>query len=123
MTVPLKKRILCVDDSGDDCDLYSFVLTEAGYEVESAQSFAHAVELIERGAFNLCLTDLSLADGTGFELLRRVRALNLLIPVVVCSGDSRGSTRQEAMAAGAEAFFTKPVDLEPLLETITRLIS
>jgi CheY-like chemotaxis protein len=117
------KRIICVDDSGDDCELFHFILTRVGYAVESAQTFQEALQLIEKGQFDLCLTDISLDGGTGFELLERVHALNPAIPLVVCSADARDATRERALQAGVRAFFTKPIDCDALVDTITRLVA
>ena len=119
----LKKRILCVDDSEDDCVLFSLILTEEGYEVESAQSFTDAAQLIETSVFDLCSFDISLQDGTGFELLEKVRAIAPSMPIIICSGDARGSTQEQVMAAGAQAFFTKPIDYDLLVKTIAQIIS
>jgi DNA-binding NtrC family response regulator len=117
-----KKMILCVDDTGDDCELFNFVLTQAGYDVEVAQSMQAALQLFETHQFDLCLFDLSLSDGTGFQLLEKVQSIDPTIPVIICSGDARGSTQQQAMQAGAQAFFTKPIDFDLLIETIARLL-
>lgn len=122
MGIPIKKQILCVDDTEDDCTLFSFVLSEAGYEVKSAGSFAEAVALLESKQFNLCLTDLSMTDGTGLELIQKIRAAYPSMPIVICSGDARDAARQSAAAANVQAFFVKPVDIEQLAKTVTQLL-
>lgn len=118
----IERQVLCVDDTEDDCELFSFVLTQAGYEVRSAQSVADALQLIENNNFNLCLFDLSLSDGSGFELLEKIQRINPTIPVIICSGDARNSTRTQAMQAGAQAFFTKPIDFDLLIATVAQLL-
>lgn len=120
--LPLNKRILCVDDSGDDRELSSFILTEAGYEVEAAHSVADALRLMENSVFHLCLSDISLPDGTGFELLDTVRAADAFLPFIILSADARLTTQQEAIEAGAQAFFCKPIDYDRLVETINQLL-
>ncbi|MBE9053184.1 response regulator [Nostocales cyanobacterium LEGE 11386] len=117
-----KKRILCVDDSEDNCDLFSFILTEAEYEVESAYSFTEALQIIKTRQFNLCLFDINLPDGTGFELLEKVHAINPSISIIVCSGNGDDFTHQQAMQAGAQAFLTKPIDFDLLVKTINQLL-
>jgi CheY-like chemotaxis protein len=116
------KRILCVDDTGDDCELFTLVLDEAGYEVMSAQSFADALQLIETVPFDLGVFDISIPDGTGLELLARVRKMNASIPVIMCTADIREATRQQAMQAGAQALLTKPVDIDRLVETVAQFL-
>lgn len=118
-----RKRVLCVDDKGDDCELFSFILSQAGYEVELAQSIRAALQLLECNQFNLCLLDLSLPDGSGFEVLEKIQSINSTMPIIVCSGDARNTTRIEVMQAGAQAFFTKPIDFDSLIKTIAQIFS
>ena len=115
----LKKRVLCVDDVGDDCKLFSLVLSQDGYEIETAQSIVDALQLIENSQFDLYLFDIFLRDGTGFELLKKVREIDPSVPVVFCTADVRESTRELAWQAGVQAFLTKPVSIEHLAEVIT----
>jgi len=116
------KRILCVDDSADDCELFSFILTQEGHEVASAKSLRDALQLIENRSFDLGLFDIYLRDGTGFELLEKIRVIAPSIPLVFFSADARDSTRQKVMEAGAQAFFIKPFDLDLLITTIAQLM-
>lgn len=116
-----QKRVLCVDDKGDDCELFNFILSQAGYEVESAHSIQSALKLLERTQFHLCLLDLSLPDGSGFDLLEKILSIDSTIPIIICSGDARNTTQTEVMQAGAQAFFTKPIDFDSLIQTITQL--
>jgi CheY-like chemotaxis protein len=119
----MAKQILCVDDSRDDCELYDFILSEAGYRVELAQSLSDALQLIDSNQFDLYLFDISFLGGTGFELLEKVRAIDSSIPVIICSADARDSIREQAMQAGAQAFLTKPIDFNLLVATITQLLN
>jgi CheY-like chemotaxis protein len=115
-------RVLCVDDTEDDCELFRLVLSEVGYDVELAQSFADALQLIETRQFDLYLFDLSIPGGTGFELLERVRAIHPSTPVIICTAEARDCVQQQAMQAGAQAFLTKPVCIDRLVETIAQLL-
>jgi CheY-like chemotaxis protein len=119
----MTKRILCVDDSKDDCDLYSFILSEAGYVVELTQSFTDALQLIEGNKFDLCLLDISVLGDTGFEALQTIRAINPSMLFIICSADARDSIQQAAIQAGAQAFFSKPTDFNLLVATIAQLFN
>jgi DNA-binding response OmpR family regulator len=117
-----KRRILCVDNDADTCDMLSYFLEQAGYEVSVARSVAGGLKLARDGAFDLYLIDLRFSDGTGIELCEQIRAFDPRTPVVVCSGDVRESIQGQALRAGVQQFLKKPVALEVLDETLSRFI-
>lgn len=122
MVLLTKKRILCVDDSRDNCELLRCILDIAGYEIETAQSITEGLRLAGDGNFNLYLIDLYFSDGTGFELIENIRISDRSTPIVVCSADVRESTQNEAMRVGAQAFVTKPFDPILLARTIIEIL-
>ncbi|WP_276751158.1 response regulator [Chlorogloeopsis fritschii] len=122
MVLTVKKRILCVDDSQDNCELLSFILNDAGYEIETVQSVTDGLRVAQSGEFNLYLIDLYFWDGTGFELIERIRAFDQLTPIVVCSGDVRDSVHEEVMRVGVQAFLTKPIDPDQVARTIAEIL-
>ncbi|MBF2006918.1 MAG: response regulator [Chlorogloeopsis fritschii C42_A2020_084] len=122
VVLTVKKRILCVDDSQDNCELLSFILNDAGYEIETVQSVTDGLRVAQSGEFNLYLIDLYFWDGTGFELIERIRAFDQLTPIVVCSGDVRDSVHEEVMRVGVQAFLTKPIDPDQVARTIAEIL-
>jgi DNA-binding response OmpR family regulator len=118
-----KSRILCVDDDADTCEMLSYFLGQAGYEVAVAASVVDALRRAMCEKFDLYLLDLWLADGTGIELCERIRAFDSKTPVVVCSGDVRESVRQQALTVGVQHFLRKPVALDYLHKTVVSLVS
>jgi CheY-like chemotaxis protein len=123
MDVSVKKRILCLDDSKDNCDLLSFVLSEAGYEVESAYTLTEGLEIAVGSVFELYLVDLSFSDGDGFELIDKLREIDSSTPIVICSGDTRDSTQERAKHIGVQAFLTKPIDLDLMAKAIVEILN
>lgn len=118
-----RSRILCVDDDADTCEMFSFFLDQAGYEVVVAASLSDALKLATRGNFDLYLLDLRLPDGNGVELCRQIRAFDSRTPIVICSGDVRESVRNQAFQAGVQHFLKKPITLDSLHEIVARLVS
>lgn len=112
-----------MDDSHDDCELLAYFFSEEGFEVISARSCAEALQFIQNGTFDLGLFDVYLGDGTCFDLLKTAYAANPSMAFIVWSGNARESIRQQAMQAGASAFFVKPTDFIALVETITTLVA
>ena len=72
--------------------------------------------------FDLCLLDSRLPDLDGFELCSRMRAMNSHTPILFFSGDAYESDKKKGLAAGANAYLTKP-DLAGLIGTITQFVS
>jgi CheY-like chemotaxis protein len=122
MGIAIKKRILCVDASQDNCELLSFILSKAGYESESAHSVIDGLQMARRGEFALHLVELSFPDGNGFELIEKMREFAPSTPVVVCSGNVRQSAQKEALRVGAQMFLAKPTDLDLLMRTIVEIL-
>jgi DNA-binding NtrC family response regulator len=119
----LRNRILCIDDSQDSCDLVDFIFSEAGYKIQLANSLHEALELIQTNQYDLCLLDISLPDGSGLDLISKLRSLDPLLQIIVCSGDVRPQTYQEVSQAGAVAFVSKPIDFDLLLATVANCLN
>jgi CheY-like chemotaxis protein len=80
------------------------------------------VELAREHVPDLVLLDLHLPDIPGEEVLRQLRSdeRTARIPVVVISADATHGSVQRLRAAGADAYLTKPIDLDEFLETVGR---
>lgn len=119
-------EILVVDDSRM---LREMVV--AALRGDPSRTFTHAesgLEAIERltlTAFHLVVLDLNMPDIGGIEVLEFVRAQDNLrqLPIVVVTSRSDDRSRQEALAAGASAFVTKPFTPENLEAEVSKLLS
>ncbi len=116
-----KCRILCVDDHEDGATMLQFLLAQEDYEVVVATSIADALGLIKREPFDLYVLDKRLPDGTGVELCQKLNELTPAVPCIFYSGDAYEMHKQEALAAGAEAYIAKP-DIEALIDAVHRLL-
>ncbi len=90
--------------------------------MQSAQTVTEGLQLARSGEFQLYLTDLSFSDGNGLDLIEKIRAFDTSTPIVVCSGDVREAVQAEAISLGAQAFLTKPIDVDLLVETIVEIL-
>ncbi|HKG23365.1 MAG TPA: response regulator, partial [Blastocatellia bacterium] len=110
----------CVDDDTDTCDMVSYFLGQAGFEVRVARSLLSALELARRERFDLYILDNRLSDGTGLELFEQIRAFDKATPVIFCSGE--GDLIEElALGMGVHQFFRKPVGLDHLSSAVSKL--
>ncbi len=119
----IKPRALVVDDAPDVTEMLSFVLRYAGYEVVSASSAAEALEAARDLSFEVIVSDIGMPEMNGYELAVRLRAIDQYreTPMIAVTGFSMYDDRDKAMAAGFNAFLTKPVNPGDLVSLIERL--
>jgi len=91
-------------------------------DVRTAATAAAGLQLAKTNPFDLYLLDHWLADGSGVELCRNIRAFDHNTPIVFLSGSVYDSDYQEAMSAGATAYLGKPAELLRLQQTVFSLI-
>ncbi len=109
-----KAHALVVDDERDLLELLKITLTRMGIRCTTAMDLATANRLLDRQAFDLCLTDMRLPDGNGIELVRRIAREFPQLPVAMITAHGNMDSAVEAMKAGAFDFVSKPVDLNVL---------
>lgn len=118
----IKCRILYVDDHEDSSEMFRLLLSESDYEVHTARTIEEAMQLARSHEFDLYVLDKRLPDGSGMELCTVLNQLSPGVPCIFFTGDAYEIHRQEAMAAGADAYIPKP-DIEALIEAVHRLLS
>ena len=116
-----QKQILYIDDSLDSGELVKFVLSEPIYQVIAVQTMTEGLNLARNNRFDLYLIDTVFVDGTGFEFCQQIRAFDPKTPIVFCTADVLEETQREAIRFGAQAFLTKPIDIDQLAATVARL--
>ncbi len=109
-----KQRILVVDDEPDICDLLKLTLERMDLTVITADCLTQANNLIANQAFDLCLTDLKLPDGSGLDLVSDIQINHPDIPVAVITAHGNMDTAITALKSGAFDFISKPLDLHHL---------
>jgi DNA-binding NtrC family response regulator len=97
-------------------------LERNGYDLTEAATRDAAESAFRARRPDLVLTDYELPDGTGLDLLARVKAIDRSVPVVMLTGFGSIELAVRAIKEGAEQFLTKPVDLAALLTILGRLI-
>ena len=115
------KRILCVDDDVDTCEMMSILLGE--YHFAAAHSLVDAVRSIDSESFDLYIFDNWMPGGSGLDLCRRVRERGLTAPIIFVSGAAQPHDVEEATAAGADKYLIKPCEPALLRQVVKELIS
>jgi DNA-binding response OmpR family regulator len=113
------KRILVVDDIEDNLSLLEAILTEEGYEVDSAKNGKTALVKIEASPPDLVLIDAMMPGMDGYEVTRRIRQNKKLpfIPILMITAYDNANV-PEGLNLGANDFIRKPIDFDELMARI-----
>lgn len=118
----MNERILVVDDDAVFRKSLSFILEQAGYEVQSAPSGEEGMALALDARPDLVLQDVGLPGIDGHEVLRRMRAEFSDIPIIFLTARRRQADQVEGLELGADDFIVKPFEPEVLLARIRALL-
>lgn len=107
----------------EDYDLVLFTVKQLleleGWHVDVCRDGSTALKKIEGDSdYDIIVLDMDLPDVRGLELLRRARALNRHIPIIIFTASD---CETEALASGANAYLKKPSGIRDLIQTIERL--
>lgn len=117
--------VLLVEDTEDNRQMMGRLLVMSGFRVVEATNGQEAVEAAARENPGIILMDLSLPFIDGLAATRRIRNLPGLknVPIVVVSAHDTADFHHEALAAGCDAYITKPIDFSELEEVMRRMMS
>ena len=115
-------RILAVDDEPHVRSMIGAALERQGFDVQLASSGREAMELLERGAFDLVLTDIVMQDGNGIALLDRIHGQQPQLPVVMVTAIHDIGVAIDSMRRGAYDYLLKPFEREHLVSTVKRAL-
>ena len=113
-----KFRVLCIDDEDALRDLLEKGFRMHGFSAETAGSAAEALDLLNADVFDAMITDISLPEMNGIELCKKVRPENPSMFIVAITGYANKYEFSDCRRAGFDAYFTKPLDLKQLCETV-----
>ncbi|MBI5446733.1 MAG: sigma-54-dependent Fis family transcriptional regulator [Deltaproteobacteria bacterium] len=115
-------KILVVDDDASLRRILEYNLSQEGYAVATAGSGEEALALLDRGRFDLVVTDIQMPGMDGMDLLRRIKAGSPDTQVVVITAFGTIEMAVEAMKAGAAEYVTKPFNRDELKLTIRKAL-
>lgn len=117
-------KILAVDDQKVIRDLVTHVLTQEGYEVETAGNSEEALQKAQRGSFDMIISDINMPGGSGIILVSKLRELERykFVPILMMTTESAQYRKDKAKAVGASGWLTKPFDPPRLLTATRRLL-
>jgi len=114
------RSVLVVDDGENNRIILARCVRRAGYASRTAADGREALECIASDPPDLVLLDWNMPGLSGIELLQAIRATHRAesLPVIMCTARTDSRDVQEALAAGANDFITKPIDVSVAIARI-----
>ncbi len=110
-----KLEILVVDDNEDFCNSFKDILEAEGYAAICATSGQSAVEQVQKTNFDMIFIDLAMPGMNGLTAIKQIKKIRPSVRVAVISGFGQEKVIQEAIPAGIEGEFVKPIDFDEVL--------
>jgi len=116
--------ILTVDDSPSIRQMIKVALEPVGHKVVEAGDGAQGLAKCQASRPDMVITDLNMPVMNGIELIKALRALPAMtgLPIVFLTTESNDAIKQQAKAAGATGWITKPFKPEQLLSVVSKLV-
>jgi two-component system chemotaxis response regulator CheY len=120
----MKKRILAVDDSPSVRQMVKLTLTGAGYEIVEAGDGAEGLSKARATSVDMVVTDLNMPIMNGLGLIRELRKLPAYrgVPILFLTTESDPEMKQQAKAAGATGWITKPFQQDQLVALVKKVL-
>jgi CheY-like chemotaxis protein len=119
----MRPRALVVDDAPDVTEMIAMLLKYAGYDVMTVYSGAQALAAVRAEQFDALISDIGMPGMNGYELAVQVRTLPGYerVPMIAVTGFTMYDDRDRALASGFDAFVTKPISPNDLIQLLAGL--
>ena len=114
-------KIFFVEDDLSLISGLSFALKKQGYEVDNARTIDEATKLWQNNKYDLAILDVSLPDGSGYQLCEKIR-LNSKIPIIFLTAADEETDIIMGLDMGADDYITKPFKLAVFLSKVNAIL-
>jgi two-component system chemotaxis response regulator CheY len=120
----MRKRILAVDDSASIRQMVKLTLTGVGYDIVEAGDGAEGLSKARATTLDMVVTDLNMPVMNGLGLIRELRKLPAYrgVPILFLTTESDPEMKQQAKAAGATGWITKPFQQDQLVAIVRKVL-
>ena len=112
--------VLVIEDEPSMREMLELALSKGGYQAKIVATLKEGIAHLEKGGFDVVLTDVKLPDGSGLDVILRVKTLPEQPPVLLMTAFGTTDMAVEAMKLGAFHYLTKPFKLEELNVLLNR---
>lgn len=118
-------RILIVEDNAANLELMVYLLNASGYDITSAGNGKEGLAAARENSPDLVVCDVQMPEMNGYELVKALKSDDELrtIPVVAVTAFAMVGDDEKALAAGFDAYISKPIDPEQFLSRIAGLLA
>ena len=117
----IMNNILYVEDDLSLIDGLKYTLETSGYMIDISRTVKEALTLFKQSQYDLLLLDVTLPDGTGFDICREVRKLST-VPIIFLTASDEEISIVRGLDMGGDDYITKPFKLNELLSRIKALL-
>ncbi len=123
------KRVLLVEDIELNREIAEVILTESGFQVESAPDGTDAVAMVEASEenyYDVVLMDVQMPIMNGYEATRTIRALHRndvkTLPIIAMTANALEEDKEAALKNGMNAHIAKPIDVDIFMEVLGQFL-
>lgn len=115
------KKILVAEDNDSNFILMTYILKKF-YQFERAKNGQEAVDMVEKGEYDLVLMDIKMPIMDGLEATKKIKETHPSLPIIALTANAFDSDRQMAFDAGCDEFLSKPISSNLCLRTIAKVL-
>ena len=115
------KKILVAEDNDSNFILMTYILKKF-YQFERAKNGQEAVDMADKGEYDLVLMDIKMPVMDGLEATKKIKEAHPSLPIIALTANAFDSDRQMAFDAGCDEFLSKPISSDLCLKTIAKVL-
>lgn len=108
-------KILIIDDDARNIFALGAVLKSKGFSIVAAGSAAEGLDILGKEKVSVVLLDMMMPEIDGYQAIGLIRELGENIPIIAVTAQAMVGDRERCLAAGANAYVSKPVDVDELM--------
>ena len=119
-------QVLVAEDNPTNRKVIQKILERAGHQCFLARHGEEALDLIDKREFDALVLDMNMPGMPGTDVARMYRLMRgeqMRMPIIMFSANATPEAREESLEAGADDFLSKPIQVELLLSTLSRLVT
>lgn len=115
-------RVLIAEDDTELRQLFQHVLIKNGYNVKGVSNGKEALDEIDRGYFDLIISDIMMPEMDGYELVRSLREAGITTPVMMITAKDAFDDMRQGFLSGTDDYMVKPINVNEMVLRVGALL-